>query len=403
MSKIQSLRGFKDVLFDQAERFSEIIDIARNSAHAYNFQDSYFPILEPYEVFQKTLGDSSDIINKEMYVFNDRSDNQVALRPEFTAQIVRSYISNGLKQSLPLKLFSYGPVFRYERPQKGRLRQFHQVNYEIFGLANPLADAEIIAMASNFLKELGVLENTVLKINSLGCAKSRNIYRDALVGYFSKYKDDLSEDSKRRLEQNPLRILDSKDESDRRVIVGAPKLQDYLTAESREFFSKVLGYLDDLNITYERDDKLVRGLDYYNHSVFEFVTDKLGAQGTVLAGGRYDSLIEQMGGGSTPAIGFAAGIERLAELLDVDVQARDKIALIPYSSEEYSFCLKLAEKLRKQEKVNVEIILSPNAIGKRVDRANKLGKTHVAIIGEDEVASRKYRLKNLSTGEELEF
>lgn len=400
MEKPQPLRGFKDVLFANAERFSGVIKAAKQIAYSYDYQDAYFPILESYEVFHRSLGDASDIVSKEMYVFNDRSDKQVALRPEFTAQIVRAYISESLQQNLPLRFFTYGPLFRYERPQKGRLRQFHQVNFESFGIASEIADAELIIMAARLLGNLQILKDTKLKLNSLGCKESRISYRTALVEFFTRYENDLSEDSKRRLKQNPLRILDSKDANDRKLIENVPTLRAYLSASSQKFFANLQQLLTDNQVAYEWDEHLVRGLDYYNDTVFEFVTDKLGAQGTVLAGGRYDGLVATMGGNDTPALGFAAGIERLLELANFQAQESQNVAILPVSENEYNACLSIAEKMRNKADTNISIMLAPKSIGKRIEKASKTGKTHIAIIGEDEVRNASFALRDLISGKE---
>ncbi len=315
MSALQPVRGTRDILPDEMRRHRVVVETARAVAARYGYEEMATPVFEFTEVFKRTLGETSDVVTKEMYSFSIGEGEQVTLRPEATAGVARALISGGLQQSLPLKVFYSGPMFRHERPQKGRYRQFHQIDVELLGVAEPLADVEIIALGADILEALGVLENTTLELNTLGDPESRKAYRAALVDYFSGYRDKLSADSRDRLTRNPLRILDSKDKGDRRLIEGAPLFGDYLNQESQDFFAKVREGLDAVGIRYTLNDRLVRGLDYYTHTAFEFITTMLGAQGAVLAGGRYDGLVETMGGPSIPGIGWAAGIERLSLLL----------------------------------------------------------------------------------------
>src|SRR5487761_713931 len=316
MNSLQPVRGTQDLLPPEQRRHRFVAETARALAERWGYHEIATPIFEFTEVFARQIGETSDIVSKEMYSFTDRGGDQVTLRPEYTAGIVRAMISNGLAQSLPLKLFASGPMFRYERPQKGRFRQFHQIDVELLGVAQPLGDIEVVALGAEILRALGILDKTELEINTLGDTESRHAYRAALVAYYGERRAELSEDSLRRLERNPLRILDSKDAAAKRVNAGAPAFDAYLTPDARRFFDAVLAGLARLGIAYRLSPRLVRGLDYYCHTAFEFVTTALGAQGTVLGGGRYDGLVGVMGGPETPGIGWAAGIERLAMLLD---------------------------------------------------------------------------------------
>src|SRR5215467_13387572 len=314
MRSLQPVRGTQDLLPEVARRHRRVVESARSAAELYGFAEMTTPIFEFTEVFARPIGEHTDIVAKEMYTFTDRGGDEVTLRPENTAGVVRSVISNGLAQSVPLKFFYSGPMFRHERPQKGRFRQFHQIDVELIGVPEPQADVEVIEIGAEVLRELGLLDRTVLELNTLGDSASRRAYRSALIDYFSRYAAELSEDSRRRLEVNPLRILDSKDENDRRISAGVPSFDQYLNDESRKFFSRVRAGLDHLGIAYQLSPRLVRGLDYYCHTAFEFVTEHLGSQGTVLGGGRYDGLMSLLGGPETPGVGWAAGIERLAML-----------------------------------------------------------------------------------------
>jgi histidyl-tRNA synthetase len=293
----------------------------------YGFKGLQLPVIEPTSVFSRSLGEATDVVSKEMYTFEDRGGDSITLRPEFTAGIARAYLTNGWQQHAPMKVSVHGPLFRYERPQKGRYRQFHQIDAEIIGAAEPAADVELLVMADQLLKELGIDDGVTLQLNTLGDTPSRDTWRTALVSYFNDHRDVLSEDSLSRLEKNPLRILDSKDPDDRGVAHAAPKIDDYMSAEASDFFAAVTAGLDAAGVAWTRNAALVRGLDYYRHTAFEFVTDRLGAQGTVLGGGRYDGLIENLGGPATPAVGWAAGIERLAMLVDAPIEPRLEIAI----------------------------------------------------------------------------
>ena len=381
-------------------RHRHVTETARTIAGHYGYAEVATPIFEFTEVFKRTLGDSSDIVTKEMYTFESRSGEEITLRPEGTAGIVRALISGGLGQNLPLKFFYQGPMFRHERPQKGRLRQFHQFGVELLGVGAPLGDIEVIAMAAQILDALGVGESTTLEINSLGDPQSRKAYRDVLLGYLSDLKDKLSEDSRNRLAVNPLRVLDSKDEGDKRVLADAPLFSDYLTGEAAEFFSAVTAGLDELGIAYALNPKLVRGLDYYCHTAFEFTTEALGAQGTVLAGGRYDGLVSAMGGAETPGVGWAAGIERLAMLIADAPGAQRPIAVVPVGGGAETAAFNLAQELRR-DGFTVDIGYGGN-LSRRMKRANKLRARLAVILGEDEIRAGTVTVRDLDTGEQEE-
>jgi histidyl-tRNA synthetase len=398
LAKLQPVRGTHDLLPEDAARHRHVIETFRGLALRFGFREIATPIFEFTEVFKRTLGETSDVVTKEMYSFTDRGGEEITLRPEYTAGIARAFISGGLSQNLPLKFFASGPMFRYERPQKGRQRQFHQLDVEILGVAEPLADIEVIALADELLKELGVAGDTTLELNSLGDKDSRTAYRAALVEYFSGHKANLSEDSLLRLERNPLRILDSKDEGDRRIFAGAPEMGDYLNAESADFFAAVRDGLDRLEIAYSLNSRLVRGLDYYTHTAFEFTTRALGAQGAVIAGGRYDGLIETMGGPATPGIGWASGIERLAMLIAEPPAEERLIAVIPTDAEAERDALTLTHSLRKAG-FAVDLGYRGN-VAKRMKRANKLGARAAVILGETERAAGAVTLRDLDTGEQ---
>lgn len=398
--KLQPARGTKDLSPDDFKIFQYVTGVARNVSARYGFSEIATPIFEFTDVFKRTLGEESDVVGKEMYTFEDRGGESVTLRPEFTAGIARAFISGGLGNQLPLKLFTTGPLFRYERPQKGRQRQFHQVNCEILGAETPNSDVEIIAMGWQILEELGITDSIKLEINSLGDQQSRDNYRTALVKYFSKYKNELSDDSKVRLEKNPLRILDSKDEGDKKIVKNAPLMADFYSDEAKSFFEKVQNGLTGLGIKYEVNPHLVRGLDYYCHTAFEFTTNALGAQNTVLAGGRYDGLIAQMGGAPTPAIGFAGGVERIMALFDKKIESEQAVALIPIGEQAEEFAAKLAYDLRKQG-FNIELAFNGN-VKKRMKKAGDKNVRLAVIFGDDELKSGKVKIKDFASSTERE-
>ena len=399
MNKLQPVRGTHDLLPDEFARFFAIQQMAREISVRYGFREMATPIFEFTDVFARTMGETSDVVSKEMYTFKDRGDESLTLRPEFTAGVVRAFISNGMQQNLPLKLFSTGPVFRYERPQKGRQRQFHQVNVEHLGARGVVDDVEIIAMAAELLAALGI--KAELQINSLGDSETRKNYHGALVEYFSKYQDDLSEDSKLRLAKNPMRILDSKDEGDRKLLGDAPKFSEHFTDESRKYFDGLKAGLAALDLEFKENEKLVRGLDYYNHTVFEFVSGDLGAQNTVLAGGRYDGLVATMGGPDTPAVGWGAGLERLMLLAQIKVSEPKPVCVIAGLEELKIHGLKICQQLRGKGK-HAELAAQTN-IGKALKFANKIGAVEAYIIGPDEAAKGVVQFKNLVTGEQREI
>lgn len=315
MNTPKAIRGTQDIFGAEAEAFAHVVETFERVRKLYRFRRIEMPVFEKTEVFSRSIGETTDVVSKEMYSFEDRGGESLTLRPEFTAGICRAFLTNGWQQHAPLKVATHGPLFRYERPQKGRYRQFHQLDAEIIGAAEPQADVELLCLADQLLKELGIADGVTLMLNTLGDAESREAWRGALVDYFRDVKGDLSEDSQDRLERNPLRILDSKDPRDKAFVAGAPKIDDFLSGEAQDFFGAVTSGLDAAGVAWTRAPALVRGLDYYRHTAFEFVTDRLGAQGTVLGGGRYDGLMESLGGPFTPAVGWAAGIERLAMLV----------------------------------------------------------------------------------------
>ena len=345
------IRGTQDMLGGTpdslADRFAHVVETFERVRKLYGFRRIEVPVFEATAVFARSLGESTDVVSKEMYTFEDRGGDSVTLRPEFTAGIARAYITEGWQQYAPLKVATHGPLFRYERPQKGRYRQFHQLDAEIIGAAEPLADVELLCFADQLLKELGINEGVTLTLNTLGDAQSRDAWREALVAHFTAHRGELSEDSLARLEKNPLRILDSKDPRDRPIADSAPDIDAYLTDDARAFFGKVSAGLDAAGVKWQRNARLVRGLDYYRHTAFEFVTDRLGAQGTVLGGGRYDGLIENLGGPATPAVGWAAGIERLAMLVDGISHDDFEVALVADSERANGDMPMLASCLRK--------------------------------------------------------
>ena len=398
MSALQPVRGTHDILPDEMRRHRRVVETARDLAERYGYQEMSTPIFEFTEVFRRPLGETSDVVAKEMYSFADRGGEDITLRPEATAGVARAFLSANLTHDLPCKFFCHGPMFRYDRPQKGRQRQFHQINVELLGVAEPLGDIEMIALAIDILADLGVLARTKLEINTLGDPESRKAYRDVLVDYFSGHRDKLSAESADRLSRNPLRILDSKDAGDRRMVAGAPSLHDHLNQASRDFFAAVTEGLDALGIAYAVNRRLVRGLDYYTHSIFEITTEDLGAQATVLGGGRYDGLIELLGGPPTPGVGWAGGIERLAMLMPDAPPARRPIALVPIGAAAEGKALLIAQALR-QAGFAVDLGFSGN-LKKRMRRANKAGARAAVILGDDELASNAATVRDLESGEQ---
>jgi histidyl-tRNA synthetase len=401
VSSLQPVRGTRDIIGDDQRRYRHVADTARRVAELYGFEEWQTPIFEETRVFSRTLGETSDVVTKEMYTFADRGGDSITLRPEATASVCRALVSNGLTQSLPQKVFYAGPMFRYERPQKGRYRQFHQIGLELIGPPEPLADAEVIACGWQILTELGLAADVVLEINTLGDGESRAAYRAALVSYFTAHEAGLSEDSRNRLARNPLRILDSKDEGDRRIVADAPTIAAHLTPEAARFYDTVRGHLAALGIPFTENPRIVRGLDYYNHTAFEFVTTSLGAQGTVMGGGRYDGLVAEMGGPQTPAVGWAAGIERMAMLITQPQVEAAPVAVIPVGEDAEPAAFALAQRLRGAG-IRAEIGYRGN-LRRRMERANRIGARAAVILGAEEVARGVAQLKDLVSGEQREL
>lgn len=398
MAALQPVRGTHDLFGEELRRHRHVAETARAVSALYGYGEIATPIFEFVDVFARSLGDTSDVVTKEMYAFADRSGEQMVLRPENTAGVVRAVVSHGMAQHAPLKFFYYGPMFRYERPQKGRQRQFHQIGIELIGVAEPLADLEVIVAGWRILERLGVAPRVKLEINSLGDGESRTAYRTALVDYLGRYESELSEDSRRRLTRNPLRILDSKDEGDRRIVAGAPSFGAYLNDASKQFFATVCQGLTQLGIAFNHNERLVRGLDYYCHTAFEFVTDTLGAQGTVMAGGRYDGLVEQLGGPALPGVGWAAGVERLAMMLDAAPAAPRAIAIVPIGPKAEGEAMTLAERLRGAG-FAVELGYRGN-VQKRMKAADKMHARAAVLVGDDELARGVARVRDLDSGEQ---
>ncbi|TAJ32848.1 MAG: histidine--tRNA ligase [Reyranella sp.] len=401
MSKMQPVRGTHDLLPDEYRRFRHVVDTARDVARLYGYREMATPIFEFTELFARGIGEATDVVSKEMYTFNDRGNESLTLRPEYTAGICRAFVSNGeLAQQLPLKVFAAGPMFRYERPQKGRQRQFHQIDLEVLGAPEPGADIEVISVAADILDRLGILERCVLKVNSLGDPECRAVYRKVLVDFYSGHLDKLSEDSKSRLQRNPLRILDSKDEGDIALNRDAPSFTDHLNQASRDFFKTVQDGLVAAGVSFQVDAGLVRGLDYYTHTAFEFVTDQIGAQGTVLGGGRYDGLIAELGGPPTAGIGWAGGIERLMMLCNEPAAEPRPVVIAPLGPAAEAKALGIARGLRKLG-IAVEQEYRGN-MKRRMQRANKLNARAAIILGDDELAKGVVQLKDLDSGSQRE-
>jgi len=366
----QAIRGTQDIFGAEAEAFGFVVETFERVRRLYRFRRAEMPVFEKTAVFSRSLGETTDVVSKEMYSFDDRGGESLTLRPEFTAGLARAYLTNGWQQYAPVKLATHGPLFRYERPQKGRYRQFHQIDAEVIGAAEPQADVELLVMADQLLKELGVADGVTLHLNTLGDAPSREAWRLALVDYFEDHRADLSEDSQERLAKNPLRILDSKDPRDKVFTATAPRIDDYLSGEAQDFFGKVTEGLNAAGVDFTRAPSLVRGLDYYRHTAFEFITDRLGAQGTVLGGGRYDGLIEALGGPHTPAVGWAAGIERLAMLVGEKGEAALDAVVVVEDDSRLGDAIALVRKLRDARFVTE--LVSTGSPRKRFDKAAKM-------------------------------
>jgi histidyl-tRNA synthetase len=399
--KPKSVRGMNDLLPEASATWRLVEDTVREVIESYGYREIRLPILEHTEVFARAIGEVTDIVEKEMYSFRDRNDESLTLRPEGTAGMVRAGITNGLLHNQKQKLWTIGPMFRYEKPQKGRYRQFHQFDVEAMGYAGPDIDAELIIMCARMWERLG-LSRLALEINSLGSDGCRANYRNALVKYFSTVKSQLDEDSIRRLEKNPLRILDSKNPDMQALIEAAPVMTDHLDAESAVHFAALQDHLDAAGISYVVNPRLVRGLDYYNQTVFEWVTDALGSQGAVCAGGRYDGLVEKLGGRQTPAIGWAMGIERLVGLYEAsggsvgDGSVDVYVAAVGDAA--FKVGLTIAEDLRDQsDRIRVELNLGGGSFKSQLKRADKSGAEYAIILGEDEIARGEVGLKPLRT------
>ena len=397
MTPVQPVRGTQSLLHEDADRLATVVAAFDKVRGLYGFRRVDVPTIEQTAVFARTIGETTDVVSKEMYSFEDRGGESITLRPEFTAGICRAYLSEGWQQYAPLKLATSGSAFRYERPQKGRFREFHQLDAEIIGAGEPQADVELLAFADQLLKELGI-EGTILKLNTLGDPETRGAWRDALYEHFRAHSAALSEDSQARLERNPLRILDSKAHQDWPVVDSAPTIDEFLTGQAADFFGKVTAGLDAAGIAWERAPRLVRGLDYYRHTSFEFITDRLGAQGTVIGGGRYDGLIETLGGPHTPAVGWAAGIERLAMMIDAPEPERPAAVIVPLGERAEAAGLRLLAELRRAG-IAADMAYRGN-MKKRLSRANEAGAAYALIIGDDELKREEAQIKNLATGEQ---
>jgi histidyl-tRNA synthetase len=398
MTPVQPVRGTQSLLGEEADRLAAVVSAFDRVRRLYGFKRVEVPTIEQTAVFARTIGETTDVVSKEMYSFEDRGGESITLRPEFTAGICRAFISEGWQQHAPLKVATSGSAFRYERPQKGRFREFHQLDAEIIGAAEPQADVEILSLGYQLLQELGIADGVTLELNTLGDAETRGSWRSALIDYFEGHRDQLSDDSQARLHKNPLRILDSKDPRDRQLVHNAPDIDAYLTPEAGDFFSQVTAGIEAAGVPSKRNARLVRGLDYYRHTAFEFVTDRLGAQGTVIAGGRYDGLIESLGGPHMPAVGWAAGIERLAMMIDAPQPERPTVVLVPLGERAEAAAQAIVAGLRR-EGVAVDMAYRGN-MKKRLARANSAGATYALIIGDDELDRGEAQLKTLETGEQ---
>jgi histidyl-tRNA synthetase len=398
MTPLQPVRGTQSLFGEDADRLAAVVAAFDRVRRLFAFKRVEVPTIEQTQVFARSIGETTDVVSKEMYTFEDRGGDSITLRPEFTAGICRAYLSEGWQQHAPMKLAAHGSAFRYERPQKGRFREFHQLDAEIIGAAEPQADVEILSLGHQLLQELGIGEGVTLELNTLGDPATREAWRTALIAYFEGHEAKLSEDSQARLERNPLRILDSKDPRDQAICAGAPSVDEHLTSEASDFFAAVTAGLDAAGVPWTRNPRLVRGLDYYRHTAFEFVTDRLGAQGTVIAGGRYDGLIESLGGPHTPAVGWAAGIERLAMMIDAPARDRPDVVIIPLGDRAEAEAGRVLAGLRR-EGIAADMAFRGN-MKRRLSRANDAGAAYALIIGDDELDRGEAQLKNLETGEQ---
>jgi len=394
--EIRSVRGFHDIFGKDLEKFRKISNTVRKILRLHNFEEIILPVVEYAELFQRSIGEVTDIVQKEMFTFQDKKGRWLALRPEGTAGTVRAYIQHSMYAERPYrKLFYEGPMFRYERPQAGRYRQFHQIGAEIFGVSDPEADLEIIDIVYKILRELDI--NVVIEINSLGCASCRPAYREELVKFLNKVEENLCEVCRERKEKNPLRVLDCKIETCRETFKSSPKIIEYLCDECMDHFNRLKDLLDLLNIPYRINTYLVRGLDYYSRTVFEAVSESLNT--TVIAGGRYDYLVEQLGGPPTPATGFAVGIERISLLLPDVHEDTERYIVIPFGDVK-EYAIKVADILRSKG-LAVEVSYRKGGLKKQLEFADKLGFSHAVIIGEDEVQKRIVTVKDMKTGTQI--
>ncbi|EEW12400.1 histidine--tRNA ligase [Vibrio mimicus] len=402
---IQAIRGMNDCLPTQSPLWQKVEGVVKNVISAYGYSEVRMPIVEMTHLFSRAIGEVTDVVEKEMYTFEDRNGDSLTLRPEGTAGCVRSGIENGLLYNQEQRLWYMGPMFRHERPQKGRYRQFHQCGVEVFGLDGPDVDAELIMMTARLWRELGISEHVRLELNSIGSLEARANYRSALIEYLEQYQSVLDEDCKRRMYTNPLRVLDSKNPDVQAILGDAPQLSDYLDAESKQHFAGLCELLDAAGIEYTVNQRLVRGLDYYNRTVFEWITESLGSQGTVCGGGRYDGLVEQLGGKPTPAVGFAMGLERLVLMMETlgntDVRRSVDVYMVTAGEGTMMAGMKLAEQLREQVPgLRVMTHFGGGNFKKQFKRADKVGAAIALVLGEDEVAAQTVVVKDLAGGDQ---
>ncbi|EGR2122928.1 histidine--tRNA ligase [Vibrio cholerae] len=402
---IQAIRGMNDCLPTQSPLWQKVEGVVKNVISAYGYSEVRMPIVEMTHLFSRAIGEVTDVVEKEMYTFEDRNGDSLTLRPEGTAGCVRSGIENGLLYNQEQRLWYMGPMFRHERPQKGRYRQFHQCGVEVFGLDGPDVDAELIMMTARLWRELGIAQHVRLELNSIGSLEARANYRTALIDYLEQYQNLLDEDCKRRMYTNPLRVLDSKNPDVQAILGDAPQLSDYLDTESKQHFAGLCELLDAAGIEYTVNQRLVRGLDYYNRTVFEWITESLGSQGTVCGGGRYDGLVEQLGGKPTPAVGFAMGLERLVLMMETlgntDVRRSVDVYMVTAGEGTMMAGMKLAEQLREQVPgLRVMTHFGGGNFKKQFKRADKVGAAIALVLGEDEVAAQTVVVKDLAGGEQ---
>jgi len=396
MTTPQPVKGTQSLIGEEADRLYAVISAFDRVRRLFGFKRVEVPTIEHTEVFSRAIGETTDVVSKEMFSFETRGEKSVTLRPEFTAGICRAYVSEGWQQFAPLKLATHGSAFRYEQPQKGRYREFHQLDAEVIGAGEPTADIELLSLGDQLLRELGIHEGVTLQLNTLGDAETRDAWRAALVEYFEAHRGALSEDSLTRLERNPLRILDTKNPRERAIADAAPSIDDYLTTEAADFFAQVTAGLDVAGVKWTRNPRLVRGLDYYRHTAFEFVTDRLGAQGTVIAGGRYDGLIEALGGPRTPAVGWAAGIERLGMMIEAPRPERPFAVLVPLGEAAEKRAISMLSNLRSIG-VAADMAYRGN-MKKRMGKASDAGAKYAVIFGDEELAKGMVQVKELDTG-----